>query len=76
MDNDYQTGGHTSIVMNSSGDPRISYRDGALDNLKEAERNGGVWTRTYVDGADGFDAGQYTSIALDSNGNPRISHST
>ena len=71
VDNDYLVGGHTSIVLNGVGDPRISFRDGVTNTLKIAERNGGVWIRTYVDGPD---AGQYTSIVLDSLGQPRISH--
>jgi hypothetical protein len=67
------TGEYNSIVMDSSGNPHISYYDGSNYNLKYARWDGSAWQIETVDSV-GHVVGYYTSIALDPSGNPHISY--
>ena len=62
----------TSIALDSSNNPHISYCDLTNYDLKYARYNGSNWLLSTVDsfGWVGFD----TSIALDSSNNPHISY--
>ncbi len=63
---------YSSLALDSSDNPHISYWDYTNSNLKYAEWNGSAWSRQTIDLAG--NVGEYTSIALDSSGKPRISY--
>ena len=65
-------GSFTSLALDASGNPRISYLDATNGDLKYASKSGGVWTLETVDATGSV--GSYTSLALDASGNPRISY--
>ena len=65
-------GQYSSLALDGSGNPRISYYDQTNGNLKYASWNGAVWVISTVDSSR--NVGQYSSLALDSSGNPRISY--
>ena len=65
-------GYYTSLALDSSGNPRISYGVASNLDLKYAYNDGTDWHTESVDSAG--DVGEYTSLALDSSGNPRISY--
>ncbi len=65
-------GASTSLALNSSGRPSISYYDGTNKHLKYISYNGTTWSAQTVDSAD--NVGQYTSLALNSSGLPSISY--
>jgi hypothetical protein len=58
------------MVLDSSGNPHISYYDDTNNYLKYARWKGSSWEIQTVEGG----GGSYTSIALDSSGNPHISY--
>jgi RHS repeat-associated protein len=64
-------GQYTSINLDSSGNPRISYYDSTNGDLKYASWTGSAWNIQTVDSTGSV--GQYTSLVLDSSGNPHIS---
>nr|MDO8133964.1 choice-of-anchor U domain-containing protein [Candidatus Njordarchaeum guaymaensis] len=59
--------GHTSIAVDSSRDPHISY-----SGLRHASKSDGVWTIDIVD--SGAEVGLFTSITRDADDNPHISY--
>jgi len=62
----------TSIALDSSDNPHISYSDVSNDDLKYAHWNGSAWE---IQSVDTFgDVGGYTSIAIDSSECPHISY--
>ena len=65
-------GQYTSIALDSSGYPHISYYDDTNDDLKYAKWDGTSWSISSVDTAG--DVGRQASIALDSSGYPHISY--
>ena len=68
-------GTYTSIALDSSGYPHISYYDDFTNyDLKYAKWNGSAWSIETVDATG--NVGFYTSIALDSSGYPHISYYT
>ena len=71
-DSEDNTGGYTSIALDGSDRPNISYYDATDGNLRHARKSNGVWTLTTVDSTD--DIGGFTSLVLDSNGYARISY--
>ena len=62
----------TSIALDASGYPHISYFDDTNVDLKYAKWTGSAWSKETVDSA-GY-VGRYTSIALDASGYPHISY--
>ncbi|MBD3400862.1 MAG: hypothetical protein GF399_11115, partial [Candidatus Coatesbacteria bacterium] len=64
--------GYSSLVLDSSGNPHISYFDSTNYDLKYAAWNGASWVIETVDSTG--DVGRYTSLALDSYGSPSISY--
>jgi hypothetical protein len=72
VDSEGDVGWWTSIALDSSGNPHISYFDRSHEHLKYASKwLPRLWTRATVDSGD--TVGQFTSIALDSSG-PHISY--
>ncbi|MGB9978606.1 Ig-like domain-containing protein [Methanobacterium sp.] len=65
------SGGYTSLVMDSSGNPHISYYDNNTGNLKYTYKSGNKWINETVDTGNKY---YFTSLALDSSGNPHISY--
>ncbi|MCK4594046.1 T9SS type A sorting domain-containing protein [bacterium] len=74
VDSDGVVGSYTSLALDSSGRPHISYYDYASGNgnLKYAHWNGSSWQIETVD-SEGR-VGLHTSLALDSSGRPHISY--
>ncbi len=60
----------TSLALDSSGHPHISYFGGTTPHLKYAWWDGSSWDITTVDNAT--TAGVYTSLALDGSGSAHI----
>ncbi len=67
-----KAGAYTSIALDSSDHPHISYFNITTDDLKYAKWNGSAWSIETVDSA-GI-VGHYSSIAVDGNGYPHISY--
>ncbi|MDI6884577.1 MAG: PQQ-binding-like beta-propeller repeat protein, partial [Hadesarchaea archaeon] len=63
---------YTSIALDSSWNPHISYYDETDRDLKYARWTGSSWSIETVDSAGSV--GWFTSIAVDSFGNPHISY--
>jgi len=64
-------GGYTSLALDSSDNPHISYYDGKNGNLKYTYYDGSWHTRV-ADSSD--NVGTYNSLALDSSDDPHISY--
>ena len=80
----YEGGLFSSLVLDSSGNPHVSYEDSLHESLRYATYKGTSWnselvdarTFNYFDGlvATAASVGQYSSLALDSKGYPHISY--
>lgn len=77
VDGDYpgiDVGGHTSLVLDSSGQPHITYVNSSTNiMLKYTHYNGASWVTQTID-AGPNDVGLYNSIVLDGDDNPQISY--
>ncbi len=69
MDAAGYVGEYTSLALDTTGQPHISYSGGGL---RYAYSDGTAWFTETVDAA-GY-VGEYTSLALDSSGRPHISY--
>lgn len=72
-------GDHSSLELDSSGNPVVSYYDGDIKNLKLLHCNdpncaGGDESVETIDGTIGDDVGKFSSLELDSSGNPVIAY--
>ena len=66
-------GRHSSLAIDSAGNPRISYQVPSNGGkLKYAQKTGNNWTNETVDSSG--NVGSYSSLALDSSGNPHVSY--
>ena len=65
---------HSSLALDSSGNPHISYYDSTNDTLRYTYYNGSSWIDSTVTADDAYDRGRFNSIALDSYDYPRISY--
>ncbi len=63
-------GSHSSLALDATGFPHISYYGGTSGDLRYA--NGTTWDIQTVDSAG--DAGFYNSLALDASGHPHVSY--
>ena len=76
VDSPGTVGRFSSLALDSSGRPHISYYDGTGQNLNYARWTGGAWNIQTVESTPDITGatGLFTSLALDSNDNPHISY--
>ncbi len=72
IDSTQYAGYYTSMALDSSGFPHISYWEGGSTHLKYAYYNGSSWVREVVDSSG--NVGQYSSIDMDKDDNVYISY--
>ncbi len=71
-DSSTMAGAYSSIAVDGSGNPHISYLDSDSGTLRYAKHDGSSWSLETVDPSG--TVGGYTSISVDDDGIPRISY--
>ncbi len=72
VDSTGDTGWYTSLILDTSGSPRISYLDWTNRHLKYAKKSDGVWTNETVDATN--NVGEFSCLKLDASSQPLISY--
>jgi len=72
VDGPGNVGWHTSLALDNSGNPRISYMDWTNRHLKYAAKTDAGWINETVDTTNAV--GEFTSLKLEPSGQPLISY--
>ena len=72
VDSGFRIGRYTSIALDDSGYPHISYYDSDDDDLEYASWTGSDWETQTVDEAG--NVGEFCSLAIDDSNRPHISY--
>jgi len=72
VDDSGNMGKYSSIALDDSGHPHISYYDDDDDDLEYASWNGSAWETQTVD--ETGNVGQYSSLVIDGSNKPHISY--
>lgn len=70
----YFSGAYSSILMDSSGNPNISYYDSTFGSLRFTRKTNNVWNCTRFDTNANVNDGLFTSLVLDADDNIYISY--
>lgn len=68
------SGAYSSIAIDSSGNPNISYYESTFGSLRFTRKTGNLWECTRFDANVNVNDGLYTSLFLDTNDDIYISH--
>jgi hypothetical protein len=74
IDSSWGIGSYFSLVLDSSGNPHVSYVDRSLDALKYASLNGSKWVIEILDLNLPVNSYPSQSLALDHSGKPHIAY--
>ena len=72
VDSPGNVGWYTSLALDNSGNPRISYLDWTNGHLKYATRDNGQWINETADSTNAV--GEFSSLKLDASFHPLISY--
>ncbi len=74
VDSEGDVGKSTSLALDDTDLPHVSYYDDTNNSLKHAWYDGTSWHTETVDSPSGSGVGKYNALALDKAGYPRISY--